>query len=82
MGRLCTSLSFDAFLDTVLGMRYEGQAGSCLSGGDKAGYQQDNFHIIGYGLQCSVGNHFIDFKLLSFEFHSLKCVVRDIFSNL
>lgn len=25
MGRLCTSLSFDAFLDTVLGMRYEGQ---------------------------------------------------------
>lgn len=69
-------------LSTVRGMTYEEQAGSCLSDRDKAGYQQDNSHIIGYGLQCSVGNHFIDFKLLSFEFHSLKCVVRDIFSNL
>lgn len=43
MGRSCTSLSFDAFLDTVLGMRYEGQAGSCLSGGDKMRIRYHSF---------------------------------------
>lgn len=45
MGRLCTSLSFDAFLDTVLGMRYEGQAGSCLSGGDKMRIRYHSFFL-------------------------------------
>ena len=43
MGRLCTSLSFDAFWDTVLGMRYEGQAGSCLSDGDKMRIRYHSF---------------------------------------
>lgn len=82
MGRYVYTSSFEVSFESVRGMTYEEQAGSCLSDRDKAGYQQDNSHIIGYGLQCSVDNHFIDFKLLSFEFHSLKCVVRDIFSNL